>query len=192
MAHPKKTFFIFFLFFFSTQIKSLVFLGGYVPFGPHVKKDLLGNKNLFNFGLSLGLNQRFHFPTTISTAFFPEMGLVFHGTNEFRNYSKYTTYFLADLGYPLGHKGALPLPLIFRYGVGLFFTTIKGDGNSVVVDSSIFYSPNQAITAYNATLNLGLEGPIQNNVSWQFESFIFFPLNSGIKISYLFGVNYYL
>ena len=128
-------------------------VGSYTP-TIDVQKET-GERDLFQFNpfLAVGFSWRMmgnHF-------FVPQVGLAkdFSIDDDYGDYSKTTLFFLWDFSYLLV-KG-----LVVRYGLGTFLTRISGDGGEVTVpnghSTATAYRPEQAITSYSTTLNLGLE-----------------------------------
>ncbi len=173
------------------QARALVGLGGFVPFAGSVQTKADGGKNTFDLAPLLSFNHFMPFRTPVSHLFSPEFGLVFHGSNDNKDYSKTTTYILLDLGYLIQPSVSL------RYGLGLFFTSIRGAGGTTEQrngnDRLTFHRPSQSNSAANASLNLGMETMFNKNWSLRTELFLFSPLSSlQRKLSYLLGVAYYL
>ena len=166
-------------------------LGGYVPFAASIQEETTGERNTFSFDPALTF-QYFHpLKTPVSHIFSLDGGWVLHGSNEGEDYSKNTLYVLLDLGYLINSKSA------FRFGPGVFLTTIRGAGGTTQrrngSDTIDAYRPSQIRTARNFSFNLGLEVMVRKDWSFRTQFFIFSPLSSlQRKVSYLLGITYYL
>lgn len=186
----KKSFFSFILFFiFIFQNNALVSVGGYSAFGRSTQKETDGTRNTTSFHPMISFN------TIIPTGFWgqiflPEAGMVFH-SSEYDGYSKKTTFLLLDLGYQIAPQ------ILFRYGLGTFITSIKGDGGTMILNNGNstdeFYRPSENGSSYNTTLDLGLEYAYDSNYAFRFQTYLFSGLSSEArKLSYSLSLNYYL
>ncbi|OUR99575.1 hypothetical protein A9Q84_00715 [Halobacteriovorax marinus] len=167
---------------------ALVGIGGYVPFGLSTQKTKTGSRRtlsaepyiLFNTTLSAPFNQ----------IFMPEFGYVFHATEKFDDYDKSTMFLLADFGYQFSST------FILRYGLGLFRTSIGGDGATVTLSNgsstATFYRPSETSTSYNTTWNIGLQGDLTKNYAMKFQFYLFDPISSTRDVSYSLSVTYNL
>ena len=173
----------------SPNALSLVSLSGHSTFGPSIQKDAHGGRNTFSFDPALALNTMI--PVEGWTHFFtPEVGIVINSQNQNSDYSKYTTYFLLDLGHPL------PPHFLLRYGIGFFITSIKGEGGTTRQKNGNEYfdftRPGTAVNSYNLTINIGIERQILPEWSIRFETFAFSMLDQHARnISYSLGINFY-
>lgn len=172
----------------SDRSHSLVGAGGYVPFGLSTQSDKVGGKGTFDFQSMLYLNTAL--PVAYLDLFLPELGVVFyHDLKD--DYSKKTYYLLLDFGYQLRSN------TLFRYGLGMFWTSIKGEGKAVRLNNgsgySTFYTPSLSQTTHNVTWNLGVEQALNLNYALRFETYLF-EVFSSLKrdVSYSLSFTYYL
>ena len=182
-----KNILIVFLLLFSPLGHSLVSVGGYVPFGVSTQKEADGGRNTFSMDPAVSVNTVM--PAPYIGLFMPEFGMVFHGSGK-DGYKKQTIFLLADAGYQIIPQGVL------RYGVGTFITKIKGEGGVVYLNNGNgtdpFYKPSKSVSTYNTTLNLGFEHSFMAKYALRFETFMFSPLSSARKFSYILNLTYYL
>ena len=85
----------------------------------------------------------------------------------------------------------------FRFGGGVFITKISSEGGPVIrnngAGTATHYLPNETISSYNSTLNLGLETFFAPRMAIKFETYIWNVLSStSIRFNFALAYNYYL
>ena len=177
------------LYLYSSEGWAFISFGGYVPFGRSTQKEVDGSKNTLSFDPTVSFYRAFPFRTSFSHFILPELGFIFHGKNEYEDYSKRTSYLLLDLGFSFAPQW------IFRYGLGTFITRIEGEGGNVTLGNGAsvqrFYRPKQTTSSWNTTLNGGVEALWLLRWVPRFEFFLFSPLSrTARKVSYLLSLSY--
>ena len=155
--------------------------------GLMAQKDEEGSRDTFSFHPKLSLSS-VH-PFTLNQFFSPELGIIkYVGLDD--EYSKYTMFFLSNLIYKSSHQ------LLYKYGLGIFKTTISGKGGTITIrngdDYATAYRPEESSTTYLASLNLGIELP-KPRYSIGIDAFIFNSFSSLERsVSYSLNFNYFL
>lgn len=185
-----KKLILFFLLTFSFQsyASSYIGFGGYAAYPFSSQGDTEGG--LAYFGLDPMISVGGVFDGFWGHKLLPEIGYHMR-IGEDDGYNKSTLFFLLDLGYPLQSN------LVLRYGLGWFHTTIGGDGGAVELnngtDTATFYRPVDSVTAYNISLNLGIESQFESNLTWKFETYLVQFLDfTKLDLNYSLTVNYFL
>lgn len=173
---------------FQVHSASFVSFGGYAayPFSSQGNTD----GGLAYLGLDPMVSVGAVFDGFMGHKLLPEIGYHMR-IGEDDGYSKSTLIFLLDLGYPLSSN------MILRYGVGWFHTMIGGDGAALELNNgtstATFYRPDDSVTAYNVSLNLGIESQLGNRTTWRLESYIVEFLDTAqLDVNYALTVNYFL
>lgn len=161
---------------------------GYVPYGPSTQKEEDGATN--SLKLHPGISVSYIYPFSGANLFMPELGYVKHST-EGSTYDKSTIYLLYDFGFRFSPKLAL------RYGLGTFITKISSDGAAITLNNgastAVFYKPNESVSSYNTTVNIGVELLLAPNIGSRIEVFVSEILSSEKrKASYFLEFIYYL
>ncbi len=188
-----KILFIIFILVSTSYIYAAGFglgLGGYA-LDTGTQKDAQGGSNATT--IHPGINGKLIFNISGSNSFNPEFGYVFHRetADTYGTQSKKTIYILWDLSYAITKK------LILQYGIGTFMTKISGDGGTVSVrngesGTATAYKPEESVTSYNSTLNLGVEYFFFDKTSFKGEGFVFSFLSSEKRnIKYAISLHQY-
>jgi hypothetical protein len=150
-------------------------IGGY-NLSMNSQNDSEGGTSTFSYVPGISLNAVW---SLSSNHFFnPDIGYVFHLSpeDEYGDQSKKTLFVLWDLGYKIRR-------FVIRYGFGTFYTKIGGDGGAVTVkngesSTTTAYKPQETITSYNTTIDLGLTFLATKNISMRAETYLFSFLSS--------------
>lgn len=166
---------------------ALVGVGTYVPFAGSIQTDTKGKKNYTDFMPYICVNQIF--PITGNFYIQPEFGYVFPRKEE-GDHTRSATFILANVSY------RLPTDTFILSGLGTFYHKVTSKATAVDVNNgsgmATFYRPGGSVTAYNSTVNFGVEQLFLKNYSARFEGFILEILSSNRrKFSYTLSANYY-
>ena len=162
-------------------------IGGYVPFGFNTQRTDSGKNNSLAFDPMLVFYKKW--PLFKRHFLFGEIGYVLHIREE-DSYTK-NTYFLAcDLAWFMKPS------LFLRYGVGLFFTSISGGGESIQTRNGAgttdYAAPSRLVVSQNMTFNLAFEFEVGPRHSLKLASYTFGLLDSKKrKVSYALSVFYH-
>ena len=118
----------------------------------------MGSKESFSFNPYIS----FHTIRKMTGAHFwmPEVGYVFNQVEADDTYKKRTLFALLNVGWTF-RKGTY-----LRYGLGVFQTSISGDGGTTTrsngSSTAEFHLPSESQTSYNSTVNFGIEHFLRN------------------------------
>lgn len=135
-------------------------MGTYVPSFGRYQDEVDGSTDHFQFNPYFSLTN--YYPLFNEYFLAPEIGMAFHtGTED--EYSKRTIVLLWHGAYRFSER------LLFRFGVGTFWTKISGDGEEVVINGSTFYAPTTSSTSYTSSLDFGVEHVMSPNWGARFD-----------------------
>jgi hypothetical protein len=85
----------------------------------------------------------------------------------------------------------------FRFGGGVFITQISGEGGGVARNdgggSAVHYLPDETVSSYNSTINLGLEQFVAPGMAIKLETYTWNILSStSRRFNFALAFNYYL
>ena len=85
----------------------------------------------------------------------------------------------------------------FRFGGGVFITKISGQGGAVTRNNgsgtSTHFLPDETVSSYNSTLNLGIETFVAPRVAVKIETYTWNVLSSSsLRFNFALAFNYYL
>ena len=184
----------------STKGFALVGVGSMSPFIGQYTTNLAGEtESPFTLQPYLSLHEFFN--VTGSIFFIPEVGMTlpsssyssgdaFNGDGDQAS-SRQMTFILANFSYMFSSGSHL------RFGLGTFMTTISGDGGAVTRNdgggTALHYLPDQSVTSYNTTINLGFEQFFRPGMAFKLESYIWNILSSeSRRFNFSLAFNYYL
>jgi hypothetical protein len=183
-----KRIFMLFLF-FSLNSHAHFGVGAMVNHFNKVQTKLNGTRNKTDFTPYFHLS--YPLPFFVDSLFFiPEAGYLSPKKGE-NDYKKYQSYILANFGYALNDNH------IIKAGVGIFYTKLKGEGGTVVLNNgsstSVFYKPHGSSKSKNLSLNLGYEFFFQTNTSLRTDAFVLgFASSKKRSFNYALSIDFYL
>ena len=183
-----KLIFLSFLLLVSSKIHAVgIGMGTYVPTTNRYQNEPDGSRDFFQLNPYFSITHYFQIFTDHFLA--PELGMAFHSNTE-EEYSKRTTIILWHAAWRINDRTLL------RYGVGTFWTRISGDGEEVTLPngangSATFYAPTESATAYNSSLDIGVEFITGPNWGARADVFVLQPFDKDQRaVSYILSMVY--
>ena len=195
-----KIFLILITMLFSTTVYSLVGIGSMSPFLGQNTIDKEGEtQSSLSIWPYLSLHEYFNIRGNIF--FIPEVGMTFNNSSysDFESFngngdqasSRQLVFGLANFSLMVATGTHL------RFGAGVFITKISGDGGAVERNdgsgTSTHYLPDETVSSYNSTINLGIEQFIKPGMAVKLETYTWNVFSStSIRFNFALAFNYYL
>jgi hypothetical protein len=186
--------------FYSLSCYSLVGVGSMSPFlGKYTNSTDGGTESALSIWPYISVHEYFNIRNNVF--FIPEVGMTFSNSsygeidalngNGDEASSRQMIFGLANFSLMLG-KGTH-----FRFGGGVFITKISGDGGAVTrnngASTATHYLPDETVSSYNSTLNLGLEKFVAPRMAIKLETYTWNVFDStSIRFNFALAFNYYL
>lgn len=162
-------------------------LGNLTEFARTIQVDEYGKTNSLDWNPYVAFS--YHYSLSPSWRISPELGVVLPKSAFDQSMIRWVSFLRVD-------GGLQKPPLIYRAGLGIFMTHMRGKGGLQTLrnggTSSTFYNPSLTTTSFNTTLDLGIEFFFVPALSTKLQVHTYSLFRSlSRKISYTLALTFY-